>query len=116
MLVFAVSVWHMRNVFVEEQRDRLQETASHIQTSLQDLYFWDMGLGRAHSSSLNIDLRDMSFDYETDIHVYDLNGQLLGTSSPRVFELGLLSQQMSAEAFFSKGEECDNFLLAYRRL
>lgn len=103
MLVFAVSVWHMRNVFVEEQRDRLQETASHIQTSLQDLYFWDMGLGRAHSSSLNIDLRDMSFDYETDIHVYDLNGQLLGTSSPRVFELGLLSQQMSAEAFFSKG-------------
>ena len=62
-----------------------------------------MGLGRAHSSSLNIDLRDMSFDYETDIHVYDLNGQLLGSSTPRVFELGLLSHQMSAAAFFSDG-------------
>lgn len=103
VLVFVVSVWHIKNVFVEEQRDRLQETASHIQTSLQDLYFWDMGLGRAHSSSLNIDLRDMSFDYETDIHVYDLNGQLLGSSTPRLFELGLLSHQMSAAAFFSDG-------------
>lgn len=100
MLVFAVSVWYIRNVFVEEQRNRLEEMASHIQTSLQDLYFWDMGLNRAHSSSLNIDLRDMSLDYETDIHVYDLNGQLLGTSSPRVFDLGLVSHQMSAKAFF----------------
>lgn len=100
MLVFAVSIWHIRNEFMDEQRERLVETASHIQTSLQDLYFWDMGLGQAHSTSLDIDLRDMSFDYETDIHVYDLNGQLLGSSSPRLFELGLLSHQMSAKAFF----------------
>ena len=99
--VFGVSVWHMKKVFVQEQRARLEETARHIQTSLQDTYFWDMGLGKAHSSSLNIDLRDMSLDYETDIHVYDLNGQLLGSSSPKLFELGLLSRLMSAEAFFS---------------
>ncbi len=100
-LIFGVSIWHVRGVFISEQRNRLQETAAHIQTSLQNLYFWDMGLGKANSTSLNIDLRDMSFDYQTDIHVYDLNGQLLGSSTPRIFELGLLSNQMSAEAFFS---------------
>lgn len=100
-LIYTVSILHMRSVFISEQRHRLQETASHIQTSLQNLYFWDMGLSSANSTSLNIDLRDMSFDYETDIHVYDLNGQLLGSSTPRLFDLGLLSRQMSSAAFFS---------------
>lgn len=100
-LIYTVSVLHIRSVFISEQRHRLQETASHIQTSLQNLYFWDMGLNSANSTSLNIDLRDMSFDYKTDIHVYDLNGQLLGSSTPRLFDLGLLSHQMSSAAFFS---------------
>ena len=100
-LVFGVSVWHIKNVFRQEQRERLEETARHVQTQLQDLYFWDMGLGQAHSSSLNIDLKDMHFDYELDIHVYDLNGRLLGSSSPELFMDGVLSQRMSSSAFFS---------------
>jgi signal transduction histidine kinase len=65
------------------------------------MYFWDMGLSPSNTASLNIDLRDMSFAYETDIHVYDLNGRLVGTSTPQLFERGLLPTHIAPEPFFS---------------
>jgi nitrogen fixation/metabolism regulation signal transduction histidine kinase len=69
------------------------------------MYFWDMELGNSHRYALNVDLRDMSFDFETDIHVYDMNGQLLGSSCPQIFDLGMVSRCIAPEAFFSKGEQ-----------
>jgi nitrogen fixation/metabolism regulation signal transduction histidine kinase len=65
------------------------------------MYFWDMGISPANTLALNIDLRDMSFAYETDIHVYDLNGRLIGTSTPKLFEKGLLPTHIAPEIFFS---------------
>ena len=35
----------------------------------------------------------------TDINLYDLNGNLIASSRPKVFEQGLLSEQMNTEAF-----------------
>ena len=69
--------------------------------ALQNMYFWDMGISPANTLALNIDLRDMSFAYETDIHVYDLNGRLIGTSTPKLFEKGLLPTHIAPEIFFS---------------
>ena len=43
----------------------------------------------------------MSFVYETDIHVYDLNGRLIGSSAPQLFDLGLLPKHVAPEPFFS---------------
>jgi signal transduction histidine kinase len=100
--IFALSVMHIRQVFVTRQRDNLQEKARYIQQALQNMYYWDVGLNNDNRSSLNIDLRDISFDYKTDIHVYDLNGQLLGSSSPQLFDYGIVSRTIAPEAFFTK--------------
>ena len=98
---FILSVMHIRQVFIIRQQNHLQEKARYIQQALQSMYFWDMELGSAHRYALNVDLRDMSFDFETDIHVYDMNGQLLGSSCPQIFDLGMVSRSIAPEAFFS---------------
>ena len=102
---FILSVMHIRQVFIIRQQNYLQEKARYIQQSLQSMYFWDMELGNSHRYALNVDLRDMSFDFETDIHVYDMNGQLLGSSCPQIFDLGMVSRCIAPEAFFSTEEQ-----------
>ena len=102
---FILSVMHIRQVFIIRQQNYLQEKARYIQQALQSMYFWDMELGNSHRYALNVDLRDMSFDFETDIHVYDMNGQLLGSSCPQIFDLGMVSRCIAPEAFFSAEEQ-----------
>ena len=99
--IFLVTIEHSRRVFIETQQLRLSKKAQYVQMALQNMYFWDVGISPANTLSLNIDLRDMSFAYETDIHVYDLRGRLIGTSTPKLFEMGLLPTHIAPEAFFS---------------
>jgi nitrogen fixation/metabolism regulation signal transduction histidine kinase len=68
--------------------------------ALQNMYFWDMTLSPANTMVLNNDLRDMSYAYEMDIHVYDLNGMLIGTSVPKLFQHGLLPLHIAPQPFF----------------
>ena len=99
--IFLLSIEHSRRVFIDTQQLRLSKKAQYVQMALQNMYFWDLTLSPANTMSLNIDLRDMSFAYEIDIHVYDLNGRLIGSSTPQLFDLGLLPTHLSPEAFFS---------------
>lgn len=98
--IFLMSLEHSRKVFIETQQLRLTKKAQYVKMALQNMYFWDLSLSHANTKSLNIDLRDMSFAFETDIHVYDLNGQLIGTSVPQLFQYGLLPMHMAPEPFF----------------
>ncbi len=97
---FVLSVLYIRKMFSIRQKTTLQQKAQYIQNTLQNMYFWDMELTPLNTMALNIDLRDMSYAYETDIHVYDINGQLVGSSTPQLFELGLLSRYVAPEPVF----------------
>ena len=99
--IFMLSVEHIGRLFIETQQLRLRKKAQYVQMALQNMYFWDLALTPANTAALNIDLRDMSFVYETDIHVYDQNGRLIGTSAPQLFDLGLLPRYVAPEPFFS---------------
>ena len=99
--IFLLSVEYIGRLFVETQQLRLSKKAKYVQMALQNMYFWDMNLSPANTMALNIDLRDMSFVYETDIHVYDINGRLIGSSAPQLFDMGLLSRYLAPEPFFS---------------
>lgn len=101
----ALSVMHIRSVFIEHQREELGEKARNIQQALQNLYFWDIELSDWHAKSLYGNLRNLSIDFETDVHVYDLNGRLLGSSCPRIFDLGVVSSYIEPEVFFSSSAQ-----------
>ena len=100
--VFVVTAASVRQRYEQRQRSDLQAKARFIQKSLQDMYFWTVHLSDRRSENLNVDLRDLSYTYEADIHVYDMAGNLIGSSAPALFEYGLLSQRMAPEVFFSQ--------------
>lgn len=101
--VFVMSIRYVREHYELRQRDGLSRRAQYIQKALQlqDAYYWNVALSDYNSGTLNIDLRDLSLTYQTDIHVYDLNGNLVGTSAPSLFDNGLISRHLSAEVFFA---------------
>lgn len=101
MYIFGMSTIYVRRNYERRQHEALQTKSRYIQSALQSLYFWDLSLSSAQSAGLNIDLRDLSFTYETDIHVYDMHGDLIGTSAPVLFEKGLTSRHICPEPFFS---------------
>ena len=97
---FILSVVYIRKMFIARQEYNLGQKAQYVQNALQNLYFWDIDLSAANTNSLNIDLRDLCYAYETDIHVYDRDGVLIGSSSPQLFDQGILSRYISPEPFF----------------
>lgn len=44
-------------------------------------------------------LTRLSYVFFTDINVYDLEGKLVATSQPKIYETGLMAPRMNAEAF-----------------
>lgn len=99
--IFFMSIQFVRSRYEQRQQVALQHRARYIQSSLRELYFWDLRLSSANSPGLNADLKDMSFTYENDIHVYDLHGNLIGTSVPELLNRGIISPKIAPEPFFS---------------
>lgn len=99
LYVFLVSLRFTQNTYRKRQRTELLQKAHYIQKSIQDMYYYRLSLS---DISVNIDLRDLCYPYETDINVYDLNGNLVGSSSPALFDNGLISTHMSPEPFFTE--------------
>lgn len=99
--IFGMSVRYVRRTHQHRQQVTIQQKCKYIQSALQNMYFWDVNLTKANTEGLNIDLKDLSYAYETDINVYDLDGSLLGTSTPILFDRGILSRHVPPEPFFS---------------
>lgn len=101
-VVLLASIDFIRKNYELRQKANLQQKTVYIQKALQDTYFWIRNLNRYNTASLNVYLKDLSYTYKTDIHVYDLSGRLVGSSQPIIFDLGLLSFRMSPKPYFSE--------------
>lgn len=99
--IFAMTIIYVQRNSAYRQRMDIENKCRYVQSALQNLYFWDMQLTELNSQGLNIDLRDLSISYETDINVYGMNGMLLGTSTPILFDRGIMSRHVPPEPFFS---------------
>ncbi|MBO4453423.1 MAG: GHKL domain-containing protein, partial [Paludibacteraceae bacterium] len=60
-----------------------------------------VALTPSQAQGLAIDLHDLGYDMNQDIHVYSLSGELIASSSPALFNSGVLSRRMAPEALFS---------------
>lgn len=100
--IFFMSIQYVRRTNEQHQRHDLQMRSEYVQSYLRSLYYWDVALTSSQAQGLAIDLHDLGYDMNQDIHVYGLNGELLATSSPALFDSGLLSRRMAPKAFFSE--------------
>ncbi len=108
-----MSIRYVYSSVAQQQRHELITRAEYIQSYMRSLYYWDVTLTSDQASGLAIDLRDLSIDMQQDLHVYSLDGELLASSSPQLFDGGMLSRSMSVnKPFFSD----DRIALCYEQI
>ena len=99
--IFFMSIRYVQRNYEEHQRHDLHMKSEYVQSYLRNLYYWDVALTSSQAPGLSIDLHDLGYDMNQDIHVYGLGGELIASSSPALFNSGVLSRRMAPEALFS---------------
>lgn len=99
--IFYVSVDFIQQKYQDEQILHLENKKNYIQKALQDRYYWIQDLSTVSQQGLNFDLQELSYMYQTDIHVFDNRGVLVGSSQPLIFNKNLISKQISPTPFFT---------------
>ena len=99
--IFFMSISYVHTNYEQHQRHDLKMRSEYIQSYLRSLYYWDVALTPSQAQGLAIDLHDLGYDMNQDIHVYSLSGELIASSSPALFNSGVLSRRMAPEALFS---------------
>ena len=110
--IFFMSIRYVHANQEEHQRHDLQMRSEYVQSYLRNLYYWDQALTSSQAPGLAIDLHDLGYDMNQDIHVYGLNGELIASSSPALFNSGLLSRRMAPEALFTE----EHSVICYEQL
>lgn len=105
--IFFVSINYFKLKNEKQQLNEIQQKKRYIQKALQDMYYWSQDLSMIDRQALNLDLQELSYIYETDIHVYDNFGVLVGSSQPLIFSKNLLSNLIAPLPYF--GESSDIF-------
>lgn len=100
--IFFMSISYVHTNYEQRQRRGLQTRSEYIQSYLRSLYYWDVALTPSQAQGLAVDLHDLGYDMNQDIHVYGLNGELIASSSPALFNSGVLSRRMAPEALFTE--------------
>ena len=100
---FVISVRYVETNFEQRQRRGLQMRSEYIQAYLRSKYSLHMDeLTPSVASDLAVELRDLGYDMNQDIHVYSLSGDLLASSSPALFTGNILYHRMPPEALYSE--------------
>jgi signal transduction histidine kinase len=82
----------------DHQKD-LIEKINAVSVEMETLLERASGLDQSDTGYLNYELMRTSDIFSTDINLYDLNGNLMATSRPEVYEKGLISPIMNHLAF-----------------
>lgn len=103
--IFYVSVDFIRQKYEDEQIKNIETKKMYIRNALQEMYYWIQDLSVVDQQRLNLDLQELSYMYQTDIHVYDNYGMLMGSSQPLIFNKNLISRQISPRPFFATKDD-----------
>lgn len=92
---------YFRKNYEKEQLQLTNNKKHYIQSSLQETFFWVNDLTSVSKDQLNIILQELAYRFQTDIHVYNHNGDLAGSSISMIFSKQLTSRLIAPEVLFS---------------
>jgi signal transduction histidine kinase len=100
-IVGYVSVTYIQNLYDNKNNTILKEKTHSVLIELEHKLADESNLSADMQPYLSGLLNKFSQVFFSDINLYDLSGQLLASSRPRIFEKGLISTRMNTEAFKS---------------
>ena len=93
---------------IQEYRTRhqvdLQEKIKSISEEIKDRLVYVNSINPELQEWLYGELNKLSNIFRTDINIYNVNGQLLATSRPEIFDKGLTSDRIDSKAFYELSE------------
>ena len=107
--IFYVSIDFIKKRYQKQQIENLENKRTYIQTALQEMYYWTQELDARNTASLNFNLQELSYTYQTDIHVFDNNGILVGSSQPLIFYRNLISNRISPRPYFVSNPNMEQY-------
>jgi signal transduction histidine kinase len=107
--IFYVSVNFIQRNYKEEQIKEIESKKKYIQKALQNIYYWTQNLSNVNKQALSLELQELSYIYETDIHVYNNNGDLVGSSQPLIFNRNLIGTRISPVPYFSDSPDLTHY-------
>jgi signal transduction histidine kinase len=94
-----VQVVNILQINSKKNADDLRDRAYSVVVEVQHKYSSRAALREVARAELEDFLIKLSNVFFTDINVYNENGYLISSSRPQIFQEGLLSERMNAEAF-----------------
>ena len=99
VVIGPVSVIYMRSIYNQKTRDTQFETTRTLCLEMRNDIDFKTLLRTATKDDWNEVLRHYASTFFTDLNLYQLNGQLLATTRPEIYELNLQAPLMNAEAY-----------------
>ena len=99
IIIGFTSISYIRNLNTNKNFDNLREKSHSVLIELEHKLADEPYLSVAMQPYLSSLLNKFSLVFFSDINLYDLSGNLLATSRPKIFEKGLISDKMNSLAF-----------------
>ncbi len=111
ILIGGGSLFYIYKIYENKNNSHLREKVYSVLTELEHKISNYPSLGKENEDLLYELLLKFSNVFFTDINLYDLNGTLIASSRPKIFEEGLLSKYMDPKAYFELSDNQKSFFI-----
>lgn len=111
LFIGSMSVYYIINLYENKNISAITEKAHSVMIELEQKFAGREELNYKVTDYLNSLLLKFQNIFFTDIHVFNPQGKLLGTSKPQIFEDGLISTRMNIIAFQAMKLEQKSFFI-----
>jgi two-component system, NtrC family, nitrogen regulation sensor histidine kinase NtrY len=99
ILIGYITFLYISEQYNKQQYDRIEQKVRSILISLEKRTSTLNYFNIHFDENLALELKNLSDLYTTDINIFDLNGNLIVSSQPKIFEEGLISRKMNPQAY-----------------
>jgi len=98
-IVAYITFIYISDQYTKQQNERLSQKVRSILISLEKksnvINYWSA----KYDDKMSIEMKTLSDQYLTDINIYNLDGKLLISTQPKIFDEGLISRHMNPVAY-----------------
>lgn len=98
-IVGYITFIYITDQYTKQQNERLSQKVRSILISLEKKSYLINYWNNTYDERMSVELKSLSDLYLSDINIYNLDGRLLVSTQPKIFEEGLISKEMSPEAY-----------------
>ncbi len=90
---------YITDQYTKQQNERLSQKVRSILLSLEKKSYLINYWTNTYDEQMSVELKTLSDLYLTDINIFNLDGKLILSTQPKIYEEGLIAKQMNTEAF-----------------